>query len=401
MGGFITFLIIVYIIYKVFIEDSLQNPTPPAPPSTLPTPSKPHTNNQTARDNAFQARINLGKVESFDTFELELKGDIKLQQSLNNIIIFQVEMKDVTDGKNDYIVTHMESLSASDAPVFLYSSEPLFINSKIIPMDDWLKLLVIPVEGLVFPYKGIRKIKFTVKVLDYRNNQLNTVITTTKTITHQVAYVGYLEKGENQSKYEKIVIGLALEIAYADGTISDSEKAFIKEKVISRLNSDKDRQKELMEFLNKKLSDIMQYPGQPEDRIKKLSQELKKVADEQEISTAMEILLKLASVDSILDVAEDKAIHLIAKELNVSLEKLTDLMSKFVPVNLFDKEDQSKKLLNMEHLELIEDKKDYLRQQYKKWNPLTTSSDPDTRSQAEQMLKLIAIERAKLERVTT
>jgi hypothetical protein len=70
-------------------------------------------------------------------------------------------------------------------------------------------------------------------------------------------------------------------------------------------------------------------------------------------------------------------------------------------VNLFDKEDQSKKLLNMEHLELIEDKKDYLRQQYKKWNPLTTSSDPDTRSQAEQMLKLIAIERAKLERVTT
>lgn len=399
MGGFITFIIIIYIIYKVFLEDSI--PTSTSSQTSTYVPPKPHTNNSTSINNPFQTQIKLGKIESFDTFELQIKGDIKLQLLLSNVIIFQVEMKDVTDGKDDYIVTHMEELSANDAPVFLYSSDPMTINSKLISIDTWTKILTIPIDGLLFPYRGDRKIKFTITVFDYRNNQINTVKTTSKTITHHVDYIGYLEKGENQNKYEKIIIGLAIEIAHADGEISDSELVFMREKVISRVTTDKDRQKELMTFLNKKLNDIKGYPLDSESRIKKLSQELKKVSDEQSIYMAMEILLKLASVDSVLDQEEDKAIQLIAKELGVSLEKLTELMSKFVPVNLFDKENQSKKLLNMDHLLTVVEKKDYLRQQYKKWNPLTTSSDPEIRAQAEQMLKLIAIERSKLDKVTS
>ncbi len=109
----------------------------------------------------------------------------------------------------------------------------------------------------------------------------------------------------------------------------------------------------------------------------------------------LELCMKVVSADGTARESEFKIINDIAKSLEIDMDKFRSMIDKIIPVNIHEVEDAAR-LLGIPHGATTDQKKAHLRNEYKKWNPLVTHSDPKIREQAAKMLELIARERSKL-----
>ena len=345
-----------------------------------------------------QIDIMEGKIEDLKVWKVRIKGPIKFRYYSNNIVAIRVEMVDKSSGKEMPVVCQLEELSATDVPIFQYVTDPMVFDAQSIQWNAFTQIVAVPIDALVFPYKGNRNIVFRVTVLQATSSQLSTIRTLERSIRHEVTYVGYAEGEEKRKEFNELVVKTAVEIAYIDGNIAKEERSYLKDKVINKLSLDETEKKRLTTLLNKNLSTIEGLTTNPHTRIKKLTSNLLNAGDKKDISMAMEIFLNLVSADEQLDAEEEKIIQLIASQLNISDGEMKKLKSRFIPVKLT----QGKAVdthLDLSSHKTADAKRKYLREEYKKWNALTTSSDSAVRTQAQSMLKLIAIERAKLKTV--
>lgn len=394
MGWIIVIIVIIVWVNWDSIVNSLDGGTPTTTTQRA-SSSTQGASTPSTRGKNFSLDILAGKLEGFDVFKVRVKGPLTFRNYTNNIVAFRVEMYDQTSGSPTPIVCQLEQFSASDVPVFQYVTDPIVIDSKGIEWQSYSQLIAIPIDALVFPFKGTRDIAISVTVLQATSSQLSTIKKVEKIIKYQVDYVGYAEAKDQRKKFNENVVKTAVEIAFIDGNIAKEERAYLKDKVINKLAIDDDERRHLSSTLNESLSIIEGLTEAPDKRLNRYLKNMLDASDKKDLTMAMEIFLNLVSVDDQLDPEEDKVITLIADKLGLSVDKLRELKSKFVPVKL-TKGKAAESHLDLSAHKTNDAKRKYLREEYKKWNALTTSSDTSVRQQAQSMLKLIAIERAKL-----
>lgn len=384
---FIIIVFIVWLIYKGITSQSSQTNS-----------TSTYNSNQKNFDKPFNARVSKGRFNNLDTFDVSIIGGIKFNYQ-TNVVVIKVEMYDEKDAVKYPILCQIEELSATDAPIFQYVSKAFNINSREGAYANWTSVVSVPIDALTFPFRGYRKLIFKVSVLSANNSGgLDVVKSSTYNQYHQVDYVGYYERDKFSKEFNKNLAALASELSYADGKIDKKEIFFIKDRLINKIyKKDKEREnKELTKYFDEKIEKVESYSGSMIDRVVTIANKMISISDQKQRIEAVEFLINLATIDGNLDQNELTILDKIAEVFKISKQKLNDLKIKIIPPDLSNAEDVSKEYLNLDKYKTVEDKKKYLRDLYREWNPLITSNDELTRKKAEQIIKLIAIERSKL-----
>jgi hypothetical protein len=186
-------------------------------------------------------------------------------------------------------------------------------------------------------------------------------------------------------------------ISAADGDLATSESTLIKSWVHSRTEqSDGSRDEEEVAVLNgvirKAYADLIDGEG---IKLHSLCKELAKTGSLAETYDALELCVRLAGADDIAQAEEMDLLHSVARWLGIKDEKLRSFVDKHLPVTIHAVQDVHR-LLGLRDNMSLDEKKRALRKAYRHWNSMAAHADSDKREQADEMLELIAKERAKL-----
>ncbi len=110
---------------------------------------------------------------------------------------------------------------------------------------------------------------------------------------------------------------------------------------------------------------------------------------------AMELCLHIAQADGVGADDEMRFLMSIGKWLDLDYDKFREMRDKILPSTIHENIDVDTQLGLLPEMSLAEKKK-HLREEFKKWNPLSEHKDPEIRKQAKERLDLIGQKRAEL-----
>ena len=337
--------------------------------------------------------ISIGDNNETAVFQPKLCGPLKNTYTRN--ISFFVNLLDVTEDEVP-VICAIPHFQYEDSVMFFYQSPYEEISYTNAEFKDFVTLINIPIESLVFPKKGKRKLKFEVGVQDTNGTILNSA---TETITYENTNKGYIENREEIEEVEGLVLKLAIYVSGVDQEFNENEVAIINKyiDVKSKLNDGSNNSEKKAKFKKIIKETIIELRRTPNNfSLIQLTNLIHEKADVAIKYEAIEMLLKIVAVDGTYSKEEYSAINTIADKIGLNLEKVRAMSEKIVPVSIFEEEPEFDKLLGLNASMTIEEKKKHLREEYRKWNQRVTSSDLKIRHQATKMLEIIAQERAKL-----
>ena len=276
---------------------------------------------------------------------------------------------------------------------------------------EFTHFIFIPIEYLSGPFKGKRKLRFSIVATDvdaqsdwgtFSKDQVSKIRHIASTdIDHTFTEVGFLENFLNREQIENLSIKIALAIAASDGNLDQKELNVIKE--WANLSTTKLEEKETKEK-KKKLSNFIKE-AYVEAKSKKISvsgliEELNDKAIKEQKYELVDLLLKVVSADDELSKEEDVMLNKIVKKLGIDQKTYNQMKNKTIAsVGKIETDDYSsgsdEQLLGLSDEVTNEEKCKELRKLYSKWNGLTNSSNKQTKTRAKEMVKKIATLRSK------
>ena len=346
----------------------------------------------------FEARVKKGQKQlegtSVPVLNVGVRGPLSVPHD-NYSTRVRCELVDITDKEPLPLLVMIEVLQAADSTMFLYEAEGPTLPYSESVMPDWLDWLSLPHEFLVFPRSGVRKLQVVVTVLDKAGQRR--IASAKTTMSMIVTEKGYLEEHEDRKKVRELTLELAMAVSAADGDLASEESTLIKHWVRARTKqagggSDAAEVAALNRVIRKAYSDLMEGDG---IKLHEVCESLTETASTAEKYDALELCVRLAGADEVAEVEEMEVLQSIAEWLGIKEEKLRAFVDKHLPVTIHASHNVQQ-LLGLRDDMSIHEKKKVLRKVYRHWNGMVAHSDPEKRRQAEEMLGLIAEERAKL-----
>ncbi len=357
---------------------------PPVPSGSVPT--------------RFEVRVkkgikDLGEVTA-DVINIAIRGPVSAPTN-NCPTRICCELLDVTTSKPMPVIVTIGDLQAPDSPFFYYETEGPDLPYCESVIQKWMELFSFPSEFFVYPHKGQRKLQVKVSVVHGTSNLVFASGTTTIGVLSEEK--GYLEAHEERKKVREITLQLAMAVSAADGHLASEESNFIKKWVKERTKTaDGGRDEDEVEALNRVIRKAYDELTRGEGiKLHPLCESLVALASKAERYDALELCVRLAGADGVAEAEEMDVLHSIATWLDVRQEKLRSFVDKHLPVTMHPTPNVSQVLGIDDHMGEHEKKK-ALRKAFKHWNAMIAHSDPAKRQQAQDMLDLIARERAKL-----
>ncbi|MDB3876924.1 TerB family tellurite resistance protein [Candidatus Pelagibacter ubique] len=339
---------------------------------------------------------------SVDCYNVELKGMISHPTDDQVKIILLVQ--DVTDNDNENdagapVLSAHEAFAEKGSRVL--GVERIYNSSSRTYFPDWTLFVPVPVDFIVPPHKGKRRIKFLLCVGDADTTVDRGGVNDTSKLIHISKEIvnftfkepGYMDELVNRDKVEDLTIKLGMCMAAADGTLDQKELNIIKtwaKNLTSLLEDDKaqERNAHFSKFL--KSSAIAAKTNKIS--LSNLVKDFNDVASKTQKYTAIQLLLDISGADGTLSKEEDVFINKIAKTTGINLSTFKEMKNKVI-ANV-DNIDLSEKP-SEESFGLTEDMDDaekmkVLRKEYTKWNGQTNHKDPKKKKRAKEMVKIIA-----------
>ena len=337
-----------------------------------------------------------------DCYNVEMTGMISHPTDDQVKIILLVQ--DVTDNDNESdagtpVVSAHEAFAEKGSRVL--GVERIYDSSSRTYFPDWTLFVPVPVDFIVPPHKGKRRIKFLLCVADTGTTVERGGLTDTSGLQHISTEVinftfkepGYMDELVNKEKVEDLTIKLGMCMAAADGHLDQKELNTIKtwaKNLTGLLDEDKalERNKYFSKFL--KSSSIAAKTNKIS--LSNLVKDFNGVASKSQKYTAMQLLLDISGADGTLSKEEDVFINKIAKTTGINLSTFKEMKNKII-ANV-DNLDQSEKP-SEESFGITEDMDDtekmkILRKEYTKWNGQTNHKDVKKKKRAKEMVKIIA-----------
>ena len=337
-----------------------------------------------------------------DCYNVELKGMISHPTDDQVKIILLVQ--DVTDNDNESdagtpVVSAHEAFAEKGSRVL--GVERIYNSSSRSYFPDWTLFVPVPVDFIVPPHKGKRRIKFLLCVADTGTTVERGGLTDTSGLQHISTEVinftfnepGYMDELVNKEKVEDLTIKLGMCMAAADGHLDQKELNIIKtwaKNLTSLLDEDKavERNKHFSKFL--KSSSIAAKTNKIS--LSNLVKDFNGVASKSQKYTAMQLLLDISGADGTLSKEEDVFINKIAKTTGINLSTFKEMKNKIIANvdNLDSSEKPSEESFGLtEDMDDVEKMK-ILRKEYTKWNGQTNHKDVKKKKRAKEMVKIIA-----------
>ena len=337
-----------------------------------------------------------------ECYNVEMTGMIShpTEDQVKIILLIQ----DVTDNddENDAgtpILSAHEAFAEKGSRVL--GVERIYESSSRTYFPDWSLFVPVPVDFIVPPHKGKRRIKFLLCVADTATTVERGGLTDTSGLQHISTKIldfnfkepGYMDELVNRDKVEDLTIKLGMCMAAADGTLDQKELNIIKtwaKNLTSLLEDDKaqERNAHFSKFL--KSSAIAAKTNKIS--LSSLVKDFNDIASKTQKYTAMQLLLDISGADGTLSKEEDVFINKIAKTTGINLSTFKEMKNKVI-ANV-DNIDLSEKP-SEESFGITEDMDDpekckVLRKEYTKWNGQTNHKDTKKKKRAKEMVKIIA-----------
>ena len=333
-----------------------------------------------------------------ECYNVEMTGMIShpTEDQVKIILLIQ----DVTDNddENDAgtpILSAHEAFAEKGSRVL--GVERIYESSSRTYFPDWSLFVPVPVDFIVPPHKGKRRIKFLLCVADTATTVERGGLTDTSGLQHISTKIldfnfkepGYMDELVNRDKVEDLTIKLGMCMAAADGTLDQKELNIIKtwaKNLTSLLEDDKaqERNAHFSKFL--KSSAIAAKTNKIS--LSSLVKDFNDIASKTQKYTAMQLLLDISGADGTLSKEEDVFINKIAKTTGINLSTFKEMKNKVI-ANV-DNIDLSEKP-SEESFGITEDMDDpekckVLRKEYTKWNGQTNHKDTKKKKRAKEML---------------
>ena len=360
--------------------------------------------------------------EAANKFTVKVKKGLPPKNTGLKVECFNVEMAGMISHPTDdevkialtiQDVTENTEESEPGAPVVSAHQAFSEVGSRVLGIErtyksgprsyypDWTFFIPIPVDFIIPPHKGKRRLKFLLCVGDTDLELDRGAISDTSKVRHFSTTVvnftfkepGYMDELVNKEKVEDFTIKLGMCMAASDGSLDQKELNIIKmwaKNVTTLLEDDKAEVRN--KYFSKFLKNSAIAAKSQKISLSKLVKDFNDVASKSQKYTAMQLLLDISGADGTLSKEEDVFINKIAKTTGINLSTFKEMKNK-VLANV-DNLDLSEKP-SEETFGIMEDmdndeKLKILRKQYTKWNGQTNNRDSKKKKRAKEMVKIIA-----------
>ncbi len=361
-----------------------------------------NTSNQTnsntsSYDDSFQVFASIGEKrfgeDDYDVIFVRVKG--RLNNFATKRIKTLVLLSD-TSKERLPILSTLDIFQVGDSGAFGYQTDIQELPYTDAVFSKKHEILSIPIEALIFPKKGKRKIEVKVIVADEFNN---VQVGATTEVYYQNHNKGYIDLSEDRDTSDELIIRLAVLVAGADDAISKPEVDEIQEyKRMISYDSDGELDDARMDKLDAIIRDtvISMTTKSIEENLEKTCKKLKSINDLDVLYEAVSLLLRIAAVDGEFDKKEHDFIKKIAEKVGLEDKLYQKLVDKHIALSGVNIRVENASLIGVDDGMSDDEKRKKLREEYKKWSQRVTHNDENIRKQASEMLEKIALERAKL-----
>ena len=362
---------------------------------------------QSLSENAFTVNVKKGLPPTnsglkIECYNVEMVGMIShpTDDQVKIILIIQ----DITDNKDENdsgapILSAHEVFAEEGSRVL--SVQRLYDSGPTHYFSDWVSFIPIPVDFIIPPHKGKRKLKFLLCVADSNtktdrggiDDSTKLQHISTKIINFNFKEPGYMDELVNRDKVEDLTIKLGMCMAAADGHLDQKELNVIKGWVKNLTNLlEEDKAEERKKYFSKFVKSAYAAAKDKKVSLSNLVKEFNDIASKSQKYTAMQLLLDISGADGTLSKEEDVFINKIAKTTGINLATFKEMKNKVI-ANV-DNIDLSEKP-SEESFGVTEDMDDkqkckVLRKEFTKWNGQTNHNNIKKRKRAKEMVKIIA-----------
>ena len=362
---------------------------------------------QSLSENAFTVNVKKGLPPTnsglkIECYNVEMVGMIShpTDDQVKIILIIQ----DITDNKDENdsgapILSAHEVFAEEGSRVL--SVQRLYDSGPTHYFSDWVSFIPIPVDFIIPPHKGKRKLKFLLCVADSNTKTDRGGIDDSTKLQHISKKIinfsfkepGYMDELVNKDKVEDLTIKLGMSMAAADGHLDQKELNVIKGWVKNLTNLlEEDKAEERKKYFSKFVKSAYAAAKDKKVSLSNLVKEFNDIASKSQKYTAMQLLLDISGADGTLSKEEDVFINKIAKTTGINLATFKEMKNKVI-ANV-DNIDLSEKP-SEESFGVTEDMDDkqkckVLRKEFTKWNGQTNHNNIKKRKRAKEMVKIIA-----------
>ena len=369
--------------------------------------SEDSSNEQSSSENAFTVNVKKGLPPAksglkIECYNVEMAGMIShpTDDQVKIILIIQ----DITDNKDENdagapILSAHEAFAEQGSRVL--SVQRLYDSGPTHYFPNWSIFMPVPVDFIIPPHKGKRKLKFLLCVADSNTTTDRGAIDDTTKLHHFSSKIinfnfkepGYMDELVNRDKVEDLTIKLGMCMAAVDGHLDQKELNVIKGWVKNLTNLlEEDKTEERKKYFSKFVKSAYTATKDKKVSLSNLVKEFNGIASKSQKYTAMQLLLDISGADGTLSKEEDQFINKIAKTTGVNLATFKEMKNKVI-ANV-DNIDLSEKP-SEESFGITEDMDDtqkckVLRKEFTKWNGQTNHNNIKKRKRAKEMVKIIA-----------
>jgi tellurite resistance protein len=378
-------IIIIYFVYKVISNSSSDH----------------NSSNQSVKkevSNRLEDGLNLkitekkerieGVKEEINLFNVKVKGVIYSNLDDNKIAYF-LTMTDITEEEKPVLCT-LESMQFFKG-IFGLQSDLFQIPYKISEVHDWISIFDIPIDVLVFPKKGNRRVKIELSIV---NSSEKVVNRSHKIIDFNNKKIGYEDAIEYAGKIKKYSVNFAMYAASIDGHITKDEASIIKKWIINKYSNNELKNNKIQEIISESLAEIKKMKNA--NYLSSIYDEINSIATNKDKFDMLELILSVTAGDSKFDKDEEKLLEDICNRLDIKREVYNKMASKIIPVNIRENLTNVNKMLGIKESMTKKEKNKVLKQKYREWSSRVNHKDKKIREQAENMLQIIAEEKKKI-----
>ena len=365
------------------------------------------SNEQSSSENAFTVGVKKGLPPAdsglkIECYNVEMVGMIShpTDDQVKIILIIQ----DITDNKDENdagapILSAHEAFAEQGSRVL--SVQRLYDSGPTHYFRDWVLFIPVPVDFIIPPHKGKRKLKFLLCVADSNTITDRGGIDDTTKLHHFSSKIinfnfkepGYMDELVNRDKVEDLTIKLGMSMAAVDGHLDQKELNVIKGWVKNlTILLEEDKAEERKKHFSKFVKSAYTAAKDKKISLSNLVKEFNDIASKSQKYTAMQLLLDISGADGTLSKEEDQFINKIAKTTGINLATFKEMKNKVIAS--VDKIEMSEKP-SEESFGITSDmdnkeKCKVLRKEYTKWNAQTNHKEAKRKKRAKEMVKIVA-----------
>lgn len=260
-----------------------------------------------------------------------------------------------------------------------------------------MPILNLPLFALVCPHSGERKLQVDVYLTGPDGH--------TRVYEHAKCYtsytqevMGYIERRDRIEGNEHRLASLALAVSAADGHVDRSETTVIREFFTERYANQQDadkRKADISATLKKTLEKLRAKDATPRQLIKEACSELVSERDPITGQIAYEICVKVVAADGVVEDSEASVLSTIRELLGVDEAYVREVHDRNFRLSMY-KDTTQEQLIEMPPGLSDDEKRDFLKKEYRKWRGRRTHADPEVATEAALRLDQIAKMRGQL-----